>query len=39
MTCSSHKLKVIDHKGKPFGCMLPNERVDDAEGLTRARRT
>lgn len=38
MTCSSHELEIIDHEGKTFSCVLPDERVDDAEGLTRTRR-
>ena len=37
--CQCRKLKVIYHQGKPFGGMLTYKRVDDAERLTRTRRT
>ena len=33
------ELIVIDHHGKALGTVLADERVDDAEGLTRAGRT
>ena len=32
-------LEVIDHHGEPLGCVLPYERVDDTEGLTRTGRS
>ena len=32
------ELVVIDHHGKAFGRVLAQERLDDGEGLTRARR-
>lgn len=38
MTCSSHELEIVAHHGKTLGGVLPDERVDDAEGLTRTRR-
>lgn len=34
MTCSSHKLVVIHHHRKAFLAMLPDERLDNGEGLT-----
>jgi hypothetical protein len=37
--CQSRELVVIDHHGKALGTVLADERVDDAEGLTGARRS
>ena len=36
MTCSSHKLIVIYHHGEALSCVLPYERIYDAERLAGA---
>ena len=37
MTCSSHEFVIINHHGKPFCRMLPDERLDNRHGLPAAR--
>ena len=39
ISCQRRELVVIDHHGEALGTVLPDERVDDAEGLARTRRT
>lgn len=37
MTFSSHKFVIVGHHGEALGGVLPDEGVDNAERLTRAR--
>ena len=39
ISCQRQELVDIDHHGEALGIVLPDERIDDAEGLARTGRT